>query len=135
MAAMVLTAAYCTINANDIKSYAKTVQLTIDVPDEDVTTFNSAGWKEVVGGIKTGSLAIKLNDDVTASAIDSIIWPLLGTVVAFEIRATQAARGTSNPAYTGNVLINATRLGGDVGTVAEKDFTFPTSGAIARATS
>lgn len=134
MAAMVLTAEYCTINASDIKAFSKKVELTVEVADEEVTNFNSAGWKEVLGGIKSGTLAITLNDDVAASQIDSIIWPLLGTVVAFEVRATQAAVGTSNPKYTGNVLINSTKLGGEVGSVAEKDFSFPTSGAVARAT-
>lgn len=135
MAAMVLTAAYCTLNATDIKSYAKKVELTVDVADEEVTNFASAGWKEVLGGIKSGTLAVTLNDDVAASAIDSIIWPLLGTVVAFEVRATQAAVGTSNPKYTGSVLINGTKIGGDVGSVAEKDLSLPTSGAVTRATS
>lgn len=135
MAAMCLTAAYCTIAANDIKTYAKKVELTVDVADEDVTNFASAGWKEVIGGLKSGTLAITLNDDVAAAAIDSIIWPLLGTVVAFEVRLTQAAVGASNPKFTGNVLINGTKLGGDVGSVAEKDFSFPTSGAVTRATS
>lgn len=135
MAAIVLTAEYCTLGGNDIKTYAKKVELTVEVADEEVTNFASSGWKEVLGGIKSGTLAITLNDDVAASAIDSIIWPLLGTVVAFEVRATQAAVGTSNPKFTGNVLINSTKIGGDVGSVAQKDFTFPTSGIVNRATS
>lgn len=135
MAAMVLTAMYCTLSGNDIKTYAKKVELTTEVSDEEITNFASAGWKEVLGGLKSGTLAITLNDDVAAAAIDSIVWPLLGTVVAFEVRATQAAVSASNPKYTGNVLINGTKLGGDVGNVAEKDFSFPTSGAVARATS
>lgn len=135
MTAMVLTAQYLTINGQDWKTYAKKSELTVEVDEQDVTTFASAGWKEVTGGLKSGTLAITLNDDVTASSIDSLLWPLLGTVVAFESRLTQAAVGASNPKYTGSVLINSTTFGGDVGSVAEKDLSFPTSGAVTRATS
>ena len=134
MAVMCLTAEYISLNASDLKTYCKKAVLTVDVADEEVTTFNSAGWKEVIGGLKSGTLALTFNDDFAASAFDSILWPLLGTVVAFEIRPTQSAVGTSNPKWTGSVLITGSSAGGEVGKVAEKDLTFPTSGAVTRAT-
>lgn len=135
MAVMCLTAEYITINASDLKTYVKKAELTVEVDDLETTNFASAGWKEVIGGLKSGTLAITANDDFAASQLDSIIWPLLGTVVLFEVRPTQGAASTSNPKFTGSVMINSTTAGGDVGSLAEKDFSFPTSGAVTRATS
>ena len=135
MAVMCLTGMYVSLNSSDLSSWAKKAELTVEVDEVDVTAFGDSGWKKVIGGLKSGTLAITANDDVAASQIDSILWPLLGTVVAFEVRATQSAVGTSNPKYTGNVLITGHKLGGDIGSAAEKDLSLPTSGAVTRATS
>ncbi len=64
------------------------------------------------------------------------MWPLLGTVVPFVVRLDQAAVGTSNPSYSGNVLINGWNpIEGSVGDEASVSLGFPTSGAVVRATS
>lgn len=136
MAKMVLLASYCLINASDLSSYAAKIELSIDVEDKDVTTYGSSGWKEVLGGLKSGTLSLTFKQDVANAALDSIIWPLLGTVVTFEVRLVNTARTTSNPAYTGSVLIKSWNpIGGSVGDAAEVSVTFPTSGAVARQTS
>lgn len=135
MAVLVLTSTYLSINASDLSAYAKKIELAVDVDQLDATDFASAGWKENVGGLKAGTLSFDANDDFAASQLDSILWPLLGTVVAFEMRPTSAAVGTSNPKWTGNVLITGHNAGGDVGALAQKSNTYPTSGAVTRATS
>lgn len=135
MAKMVLTAEYVAINGTDLSSYAKKAELTTKVEEKDVTTFASQGWKELLGGLKSGELALDLFQDPAAAALDSIMWPLLGTVVTFEVRLTNAAVGTSNPKYTGNVLINGWNpIQGSVGDEASVGVSFPTSGAVTRAT-
>lgn len=135
MAVMCLTAEYVSLAGNDLKTFCKKAEVTVDVADKDVTNFASLGWKEVIGGLKSGTLAMEFNDDFAASQLDSILWPLLGTVVAFEVRPTQSAAGAGNPKFTGNVLINGHGFGGDVGSVAAKGVSYPTSGAVTRATS
>lgn len=134
MAVLCLTAEYVALNASDLKTWCKKAELTVDVAEEDVSTFASAGWKEVTGGQKSGQLALTFNDDFAAAALDGIIWPLLGTVVSFEVRPTQGVVSATNPKYTGSVLVSGTKFGGEVAKVAEKDVTFSTSGAVARAT-
>jgi hypothetical protein len=135
MAKMVLLASFLSLNANDLSAYTSKIELSIEVEDKDVTTFGSLGWKEVLGGLKGGSLGIMWKQDVAAAALDSIMWPLLGTVVPFEVRLSNAAVGASNPKYTGNVLIKKwAPIGGSVGDTAEVDVEFPTSGAVTRAT-
>lgn len=136
MAKMVLLAEYVSINGTDLSAYAKKAELTTKVEEKDVTTYGSLGWKELLGGLKSGELALDLLQDVAASALDSIMWPLLGTVVSFEVRASNAAVGVSNPKYTGSILISGWNpIQGSVGDEASVGISYPTSGAVTRATS
>jgi len=134
MAVLVLTSTYLSIASNDLSAYAKKIELAVDAEQLDATDFASGGWKESVGGLKSGTISFDANDDVAASAIDSIMWPLLGTVVAFEVRMTSSAVGTSNPKWTGSLLITGHNVGGDVGTLSQKSYSLPTSGVVTRAT-
>jgi hypothetical protein len=132
---MVLTAEYLSINANVLNEYTRKCELTVEVEEKDVTNYASAGWKEVLGGIKSAGLAVEFLQDFAATKLDAIMWPLLGTVVPFEVRADQAAVGTSNPKYTGSILINGwSPLTGSVGDEATVSQDFPASGAVTRAT-
>ena len=132
---MVLLASYLAINSVDLSSYANKIELTTEVEEKDVTTFGSSGWKEVLGGIKSAGLAITFQQDVAASALDSQIWALLGTVTTFEVRLSNAAVGTSNPKYTGSTLVSKWNpISGSVGDDAEVSVQWPTSGAVTRAT-
>ena len=135
MPKMVLLAEYLSINANVLNAYTKKAELAVEVEDKDVTTFASLGWKEVLGGIKSAELSCEFLQSFTAAELDALMWPLIGTVVPFEVRADQAAVGTSNPKYTGSILINGwSPLTGSVGDEATVSQGFPTSGAVVRAT-
>ncbi|MFE9853710.1 hypothetical protein ACFYPN_33700, partial [Streptomyces sp. NPDC005576] len=105
MAKMVLLAAFVSINGTDLSSYARKAEVTVEVEDKEVTTYASLGWKEVLGGLKSGELALELLQDVAATKLDSIMWPLLGTVVPFVVRLDSSAVSTSNPQWAGSVLI------------------------------
>lgn len=134
MAIMVLTAAYVSITGpGTIHDHCSKAELTIDVEEKDVTTFADAGWKAVLGGLKSGQLALSLKQDIADDGLDEDFWTILGTVVTFAVRLTQSAISTSNPEYQGSVLIKEWKpLNGSVGDVAELDVTFPTSGVITR---
>lgn len=134
MAKMVLLAEFVSINANDVKSFTTKAELSVEVDEKDMTNYGSLGWKEVLGGLKSGSLGLEFKQDPAAAALDSIMWPLMGTVVPFEVRLDQAAVGASNPKYTGNVLIKGWNpITGSVGDDATVSVSFPTSGAVTRA--
>jgi hypothetical protein len=136
MPKMVLLAEYVSIAGNDLSQYANKAEVSVEVEEKEVTTYASLGWKEVLGGLKSGTLACEFKQDFAATKLDSIMWPLLGTVVAFEVRADQAVAGTSNPKYTGNILIKGWNpISGSVGDEASVSLSFPTSGAVTRATS
>ncbi|MFK0155372.1 hypothetical protein ACIQVK_25265 [Streptomyces sp. NPDC090493] len=135
MPKMVLLAEYVAINGNDLSTYAKKAELAVKVEEKETTTYGSLGWKESLGGLKSGDLGLEFLQDVAAAALDSIMWPLLGTVVSFEVRASNAPVGTSNPKYTGSVLISGWNpIQGSVGDEASVGISYPTSGAVTRAT-
>lgn len=135
MAKMVLLAQFLSINGTTLNAYTKKAELTVEVEDKDVTNYASLGWKELLGGLKSGELSVEFLQDFAASQLDAIMWPLLGTVVPFEVRADQAVVGTSNPKYTGSILIKGWNpVEGSVGDEATVGLSFPTSGAVTRAT-
>ncbi|MFF0117426.1 hypothetical protein [Streptomyces prasinus] len=135
MAKMVLLAAFVSINGTDLSSYARKAEVTVEVEDKEVTTYASLGWKEVLGGLKSGELALELLQDVAATKLDSIMWPLLGTVVPFVVRLDSSAVSTSNPQWAGSVLIKGWNpIEGSVGDEASVSVSYPTSGAVTRVT-
>lgn len=134
MAKMVLLAAFVSLGGNDLSDYARKAELSVEVEDKDVTTYTSLGWKQVLGGLKSGELGLEFLQDVAATRIDSIMWPLLGTVVPFVVRLDSAAASASNPQYSGSILINGWNpIEGSVGDEASVSVGYPTSGAVTRA--
>ena len=136
MAMMVLMAAYVSITGpGTLHDRCSKAELTVDVEEKDTTTFASLGWKEVLGGLKSGSLALSLKQDIIDDGLDEDFWTILGTVVTFEVRLTQSAVSASNPKYSGSLLVKEWKpLSGQVGDLAEVEVSFPTSGVITRAT-
>lgn len=135
MPKMVLLAAHVTLNSNDLSEWARKIELTTEVEEKDVTTYASLGWKELLGGLKSGELGLEFLQDVAATELDSIMWPLLGTVVPFIVKLDNSTTTTSNPAYSGSVLIKGWNpIEGSVGDEASVSVTYPTSGAVTRTT-
>ena len=131
----VLTDAYININGTVLSDHGNKVSINVSVEELDATTYGQTA-KVRRGGLQDGTLDITFINDFVAANLDSIMWPLLGTVVTFEIRPTSGARSTANPAYTGSVLIKEWKpIAGDVGKLAEVAVSFPTSGATIRQTS
>ncbi|MGW1324787.1 hypothetical protein ACWD64_19870 [Streptomyces antibioticus] len=135
MPAMVLLAAYLNLASNDLSEYARKIELSVEVEEKDVTTYASLGWKVVKGGLKSGELGLEFLQDVAPTELDSIMWPLLGSVVPFTAKLDNAATSSSNPAYSGQVLIKGwSPMEGSIGDEASVSQTYPTSGAVTRTT-
>jgi hypothetical protein len=133
---LVITATYVTINAVAYQANIGEATFKADVPSLVTTNMSSAGWEELLGGIKKGAITLKFLKDSDMSTLDAALWALLGTVVPWTMKETVAANSASNPQYSGNMLINSwTPLKGAVGTLLEDTVTFPNSGPVTRATS
>lgn len=135
MAKMVLLAEFVSINAVDLSTYATKAEMVIDVEQKEVTTYGSAGWKEFLGGLKAGTLNLEFQQDFAVGLLDQLMFAQLGNVVAFDVRASSAARSTSNPSYIGNLLVSGWNpITGSVGDDATVSVGYQVSGAVTRAT-
>lgn len=135
MSLVALTNAYILIGASDISDHSSSVEFEVEAEELDSTTFSSSGWSSNLGGLKSGNLKIGVKGDYAAANIDSILWAMLATTQTFEIKAVNAARSTSNPSYTGSVLVSKlSPITGDVGNLVEFDLTWPTTGTVTRLT-
>jgi hypothetical protein len=119
-----------TISANVAQA---TINLTAD--DIEVTNFTSTA-RERIGGLKDGTFSMDVHQDYAASAIDSIVFPLVGGTAAIKVRpGGTAAIGTANPEYQFNVLVTEYNpIDSAVGDLATFSVSWPITGAVARAT-
>lgn len=136
MTKIVLLDAQLSIANNDLTQWCSKIELSDEFDAKGTTTFASGGAEEVLGGLEKFQAAIQFKQDYDAAALDSIMWALRRSVVTFSARAQEDAVSSSNPQYSGSILINKwVPIAGSVGDVAEVDVTYPGSGPLARATS
>lgn len=136
MAVLALTSCFVSINSVDMSQYVAGVEVSVDAAELDTTDFASGGWKEVIGGLKSGNCRVRFNQDFATTTVDDRLWALFGTVTAFIVRPTSSSVSTSNPNYTFSALINSlSPVTGNVGDLATLDHTWPMSGSVSRATS
>lgn len=136
MAKYVVTGNKVTINGTDLSSSIARAELSMNVADVDVTDFGSQGYTELIGGLKSGSVSIDFHQDYASGSVEASIFPLLGTIATAVIIAGNgtAASGTT-PAYTATVLVNNWNpVSGSVGDLSTVSVTWPTSGAVSKAT-
>ena len=135
MAIFVATDFNVSINGSTaLASYLTQVELKATATDVTTTAFGST-WVTRVAGLREGSLTLTFNQDYAAATVDPTLWALLGTNATVVIKPTGSAVGTSNPAYTAICLVtDLTPISGQIGDLATLSITWPTTGAIGRAT-
>lgn len=133
MARLVLTNAFVQLGvSSDISDHVASITLSSSFDIVETTAFGDTAKKRVAG-LADNSLTLELHQDYAASSIESIIYPLLGTAVAFEVRPVNTTVGATNPKYTGSALVTEwTPLNGSVGELATASITWPISGAITK---
>lgn len=134
MAVFAATDYYIAINSTDYTSKCKQIELPIEAAELDATVFSSTGWESKIGGLKRGALTVTFKQDFANGGLDDVMFAAVGTSLTFEVRPTSAAVGTSNPKYTGSVLISKwTPIGATVGDMAEVSVSWPSTGQVSRA--
>jgi hypothetical protein len=123
--ATILTNAFISVDAQDLSQYAKSVTVSSEDDDVDVTGFNAAGVKQVAAGLRSAEISITFNQDV--SGVDDILWPIHANreVVEIIVKPNDAAVSATNPSYTmQGVLLTYSPIDGDVGDVSTTEVTF-----------
>jgi predicted secreted protein len=110
--------------------------IALEADDIEVTSFSSNGYRDRIGGLKSGTLSMELHQDFALASIDSTFFTNLGGTAAVAIRpAGTAAAGSANPEYTFSVLVTEySPIDSAVGDLATFSVSFPITGAVTRGT-
>ena len=134
MAKFVATDYKVTINGGTVSSSLASVELPIEVDEQETTAFGSS-WRTRIAGLKSGSITLEFHQDFAAGAIDSILYPLLGTNATVVVAPTSGTITSSNPSYSGTFLVTSyTPFASTVGDLATVGITWPLTGELTRAT-
>lgn len=135
MAKQIIQNCVIIISSSTVTSNAVRATLTMNADEVDTTAFGQS-YRSAIGGLTSGSLSIDFQNDYAASAIDSIISPLVGSTAAFEVRpASTAAASSANPKYTGTILVTEySPIDSAVGDISTFSVTWPIVSAVTRST-
>lgn len=133
MAKLVLTDSNITLGATDISAYVAAVTINSTAAEVETTAFGQ-GAVTRVGGLKDNSVTLSIHNDY--SAIEGLVYPLIGSTSTIVVKPNGTAVGTANPSYTATVLVTEwTPVNGAVGELNTADVTWPISGTITKSTS
>jgi hypothetical protein len=134
LAKFVATDYKVTINGQNLSTSLASVELPVEIDEQETTAFGSE-WRTRIAGLKSGSITLEFHQDFAAGALDSILWPLLGTNATVVVSPTSGTVNSSNPSYSGQFLVTQyTPYASTVGDLATVSVTWPLTGALTRAT-
>ena len=132
MAKLVLTDSKITINGTDVSTYVAAVTLSVTAAEVETTAFGQ-GAVTRVGGLQDNSVTLSMHNDY--SAIEGLVYPLIGSTAQIIVKPNGTAVGTANPSYTMQALVTEwTPVNGAVGELNTADVTWPISGTVTKAT-
>jgi hypothetical protein len=118
---------------------ANVAQVTIALEADDIETTNFAGggWRERIGGLKSGTFSMDVHQDMAAGSIDSQFFTSLGGTAALRVRpGGTASVGSANPSYEFFVLVQSINpVDGAVGDLSTQSISWPITGEVLRKTS
>ena len=131
MSKLVLTNSNVVLGGTDISSYVASITLSISVNEVETTSFGT-GAVTRVGGLQDNSVTHDMHQDF--SAIEGLVYPLIGSTTSLVIKPNGTAVGTANPSYTMTPLVTEwTPVNGAVGELATASITWPISGTVTKA--
>lgn len=132
MGKFVVTGTQVTLNGENISSSCARAELVVNAAEVDVTDFGSAGFTELIGGLKSGQVSLDFHSDFALGAVSTLFQPLVGTIAELTLIAANGTAASSiTPLITVSVLVNSfTPVSGAVGDLSTFSVTFPTTGPV-----
>jgi hypothetical protein len=123
-----------TVGTANLSSSINSVTLDITADEVETTAFGSS-YRTRIGGLKDASVSLDFMQDFGAGAVDSLLFPLLGSTVAIKIAPTSGTVTATNPQYEFNALVTQyTPYSGSVGDISTLSVSWPVDGTVTRAT-
>jgi hypothetical protein len=110
--------------------------VTLDITSDEVeTTSFGSSYRSRIGGLKDASVSLDFHQDFGAGAVDALLFPLMGEIVAVKIAPTSGTVTATNPEYRFSALVTQYQpFAGAVGDLATLSVTWPVSGEVVRGT-
>jgi hypothetical protein len=123
-----------TVGTANLSTSLASVTLDITSDEVETTAFGST-YRSRIGGLRDGSVTLDFHQDFAAGAVDSLLFPLLGSTVAIKISPLSTAVSATNPEYRFDALVTQYQpFAGAVGDLATLSVTWPQTGGVTRGT-
>lgn len=133
MAKLVLTNSNITIGGTDVSANVASVQIETSVDEVETTAFGPGNGKTRVGGLLDTTISLDMHNDY--SAIEGLVYPLIGSTTSVVVKPNGTAVSTTNPSYTATVLVTGwSPVNGAVGELNTVSISWPVSGTVTKAT-
>ena len=111
------------------------VTITVEADDIETTSFASNGYRERIGGLRSGTFAMDVHNDMAAGSIDSQFWSSLGGTAAVRVRPDGTAVSASSPRFDFVCLVTSiSPVDGAVGDLSTQSVSWPITGQVTRST-
>ena len=132
MAKLVLTNSNITICGTDVSENVASVQIETSVDEVETTAFGPGNGKTRVGGLLDTTISLDMHNDY--SAIEGLVYPLIGSTTSVVVKPNGTAVSTTNPSYTATVLVTGwSPVNGAVGELNTVSISWPVSGTVTKA--
>lgn len=118
----------------DLSGYAKSLKLTREWDQKDVTVFGMTDHAFALGLAKWQA-QIDVMEDYSSGGLQSKLWPLVGASTPWFlfVRPDYSSRTPANPEYTGPVrLASYNPINGTIGEAVDNSLTFVGAGSLTR---
>ena len=132
MAKLVLTNSNITIGGTDVSANVASVQIETSVDEVETTAFGPGNGKTRVGGLLDTTISLSMHNDY--SAIEGLVYPLIGSTTTVVVKPNGTAVSTANPSYSATILVTGwSAVNGAVGELNTVDVSWPVSGTVTKA--
>jgi hypothetical protein len=125
-----LTNCLVLVGGTDLSDHVRSVTISDDRDKKEITAMGATA-NAYTKGLGDASIKVKFLQDLSAGKVHATLQPLISstTGVAVEVRAVNAARSATNPAFllSSAQMFNYTPLDGAVGDVSEMEVEFSNS--------
>lgn len=126
MSKIVLKDVVVKVDNVDLSDHVNTVQITDTSAEVETTAFGPNGRVTRVGGLKDASVSLTFHQNFAAGEVWATLKDKVGTIGTVQIIPNGTTVGTTNPAYSAEVLYTTMdHLNGSVGELSTASVTWP----------
>jgi len=135
MAKIVIQNPQVVLAGGTISANVAQVTIALEADDVETTSFGSGGFRERIGGLRTGTVSFDFHNDYAAAGLDSELFELLGGTAAVSVIPAGTAIGSASPQYSFTCLVTEiSPIDSAVGDLASQSVSWPITGPVTRAT-